>query len=131
MALTDKHFSGLLAVRSDLADFQQVGDRHAQRLGLTHVQHHVLLSLRAHPHPAGPRIADVARALAIASPSAVELIARMATAGLLQRMPDPSDRRATRLRLTAFGERVLHQLGENHLPRLRELTSRAVTLLTD
>jgi DNA-binding MarR family transcriptional regulator len=131
LALADRHVAGLLAVRSDLADFERLGQLEAHPLGLTHVQHHVLLSLGGHPHPTGPRIADVARALGVASPSAVELVARMTTAGLLARLPDPADRRATRLHLTALGERLLHQLGENHLPRLRALTARAVTLLVE
>ncbi len=131
MALADRHLHGLLAVRSDLAEFQRAGDSDARPLGLTHVQHHVLLSLRGHPHPAGPRVGDVARALGIAGPSAVELVTKMAAAGLLQRLPDAQDRRATRLRLTALGERLMHELGEAHLPRLRGLTARAVTLLAD
>lgn len=131
MALTDRHFAALLAVRSDLAEFDSLGEREARVLGLTHVQSHVLLGLRAHGHPVGPRVADVARALRIASPSAVELVTRLATAGLLQRLPDPTDRRASRLRLTDLGERVMHQLSESHLPRLRDLSARAASSLAE
>ena len=131
MALAERHLHGLLAVRSDIAQFQQLGDSDARPLGLTHVQHHVLLTLRGHPHQAGPRVGDVARTLGIAAPSAVELVTRMAAAGLLQRLPDVEDRRATRLRLTHLGERLMHELGEGHLPRLRGLATRAVTLLAD
>jgi len=98
---------------------------------LSHVQHHVLLSVRGHPLQVGPRVADVAQALRIASPSAVELIARLVRAGLVQRHPDPQDRRATRLALSELGDRVVHQLSQDHLPRLRELTSRAAALLHD
>jgi len=53
----------------------------------------------------------------------------MATAGLLQRLPDTEDRRATRPRLTRLGKRLIYELGEAHLPRLRRLVARAVTLL--
>jgi len=131
MVLKDRHFAGLLAVRSDLAEFNSGGERLAQQLGLSHVQHHVLLSVRGDPLQVGPRVADVARALSIASPSAVELIARLVRAGLVQRQPDPTDRRATRLRLTELGDRAVHQLSQDHLPQLRELTSRATALLND
>ena len=131
MALKERHLLGLLAVRSEIAQFQQAGDSQARPLGLTHVQHHVLLSLRGHPHEVGPRVGDVARTLGIAGPSAVELVARMAAAGLLQRLPDADDRRATRLRLTRLGERLMHELGEGHLPHLRGLAGRAVSLLAD
>jgi len=119
MVLNDRHFAGLLAVRSDLAEFNSGGERLAQQLGLSHVQHHVLLSVRGDPLQVGPRVADVARALSIAR------------AGLVQRQPDPTDRRATRLRLTELGDRAVHQLSQDHLPQLRELTSRATALLND
>ncbi len=129
--LSDRHYAGLLAVRSAIASFERAGEREARSAGLTHVQHHALLTLRSHPEQAGPRVADIAHALGVASPSAVELVARMVTAGLLTRRPDPDDGRATRLRLTELGERLMHQLSESHLPRLRELTSRGVHLLAD
>ncbi len=87
--------------------------------------------MRGHPHPAGPRVAEVARALGIASPSAVELVARLNRAGLLERASDAIDRRAIRLRLSGPGDSALRQLSENHLPRLRDLTARAITLLGD
>lgn len=129
--LTDRHLAGLLAVRSAIATFERTGEREARSAGLTHVQHHALLTLRSHPEQAGPRVADIAHALGVASPSAVELVARMVAAGLLLRRPDPGDGRVTRLRLTELGERLMHQLGEAHLPRLRDLTTRGVDLLTD
>lgn len=130
-ALTDRHFAGLLAVRSAIATFERTGEREARTAGLTHVQHHVLLTLRGHPEEVGPRVTDIAQALGVASPSAVELVARMVSAGLLSRRPDAGDGRATRLRLTERGERLMHQLSETHLPRLRELTTRGTTLLAD
>ncbi len=129
--IPDRHLAGLLTVRNGIAAFEGTGSREARSAGLTHVQHHVLLALRGHPEPDGARVADIAHALSIASPSAVELVARMVAAELLTRRPDPRDRRATRLQLTRLGERLMHQLGEAHLPRLRELTSRGVVLLAD
>lgn len=129
--LTDRHLAGLLAVRSAIAAFERTGDREARSAGLTHVQHHALLTLRGHREQAGARVTDIAHALGVSSPSAVELVARMVAAGLLSRRPDSSDGRVTRLRLTELGDRLMHQLGETHLPRLRELTSRGATLLAD
>ncbi len=131
MVLTDRHFVGLLAVRSDLAEFHSGAERLAQQQGLSHAQHHVLLCVRGHRLPVGPRVTEVARALSITSPSAVELVARLVRAGFLQRQPDPTDRRATRLHLTEVGAQAVHQLSQDHLPRLRDLTSRAGALLSD
>jgi len=129
--LTERHFAGLLAVRSGIAVFEQLGERDARALGTTHTQQHVLLSVRSHPDPAGPTVKDVAAALGVASPSAVELIARMVTGNLLERDRDPADGRVTRLKLTPLGEQLLHQLAEAHLPRLRQLVRRGVDHLAD
>ena len=131
VVLTDRHFAGLLAVRSAIAEFERTGEREARSAGLTHVQHHALLTLRGHGEQIGPRVADVAHSLGISSPSAVELVARMVSAGLLSRRPDLDDGRVTRLRLTELGERLMHQLSQAHLPRLRELTTRGVQHLAE
>jgi DNA-binding MarR family transcriptional regulator len=129
--LTEHHFGGLLSVRSGIAAFERLGERDARALGTTHTQHHVLLTLRGHADPAGATVKDVAAALGVASPSAVELITRMGTAGLLERHADSRDARVTRLTLTSLGEQLLHQLAESHLPRLRQLVTRGVDQLAD
>ncbi len=131
VVLTDRHFAGLLAVRSAIAEFERTGEREARAAGLTHVQHHALLTLRGHGEQIGPRVADIAHSLGISSPSAVELVARMVSAGLLSRRADPDDGRVTRLRLTELGDRMMHQLSQAHLPRLRELTTRGVHHLAE
>lgn len=130
--LTDRHFAGLLGVRTGIAVFERISEREARVAGTTHAQHHVLLALRGHGDPVNaPTVKDIAAALRVASPSAVELIGRMVGAGLLERYAHAADGRRTRLQLTALGERLLHELSEAHLPRLRELTRRGVDLLKD
>ncbi len=133
--LTDRHYAGMLAVRTGLAAFVQRSEREARLAGTTHAQHHVMLALRGRPDDDGPTAApsvkDIATALGIASPSAVELIARMVGAGLLRRHEDPADRRVTRMRLTELGEKLLRQLSEAHMPRLRELHRTNVELLAE
>ncbi len=131
MALTDRHYTGLLAARTGMAAFVQSSERDARAAGTTHAQHHVLLALRGHPDPAGPTVKDIAAALGVASPSAVELVARMVGGGLLRRQDDPTDARLTRLKLTELGEQVLHSLSEDHLARFRELHHANSTHLAD
>ncbi len=128
--LTDRHFAGMLGVRSAIAIFERTGEREARLAGATHAQHHVLLALRGH-RETPPTVKDVAAALGVASPSAVELIARMVGAGLLERRSDGRDARVTRLHLTVLGQRLVAELSEGHLPRLRELTRRGVELLRE
>jgi DNA-binding MarR family transcriptional regulator len=130
--LTDRHFAGLLGVRTGIAVFEKLSEREARAAGASHVQHHVLLALRGHPDPVhGPTVKDVAVALGVSSPSAVELISRMVGAGLLERYADETDARLTRVGLTALGQRLVNELSELHLPRLRELTRHGVELLND
>ncbi len=130
--LTDRHFAGMLGLRSAIAIFERTGEREARAAGATHAQHHVLLALRGHrDREDAPTVKDVAAALGVASPSAVELIGRMVGAGLLERRSDGRDARVTRLHLTVLGQRLVAELSEGHLPRLRELTRRGVELLRE
>lgn len=128
--LTNKHLAGLLGARSALAAFTQTSEREARSAGTTHAQHHVMLAVHGDA-PQGPTVKDVASALGVSSPSAVELISRMVGAGLIDRNPDPADGRVTRLRLTRLGRRLMHQLSDTHLPRLRDLHVRNLELLSE
>ena len=52
---------------------------------------------------AGLRIGDVARALVVAPNTASTLVAQLAAAGLVERLPDGEDRRVARLAVTPAG----------------------------
>lgn len=129
--LTDRHLSRLLGARTGLAGFIQRSERDARVVGTTHAQHHVMLALNGSEDPDGPTVKEVASALGVSSPSAVELISRMVGAGLLDRGIDSADGRVTRLRLTRLGRKLLLQLSETHLPRLRDLHIRNLELLSE
>jgi DNA-binding MarR family transcriptional regulator len=88
-----------------------------------------MLALNGNDHDNGSTVKEVATALGVSSPSAVELISRMVGAGLLDRGTDPKDGRVTRLHLTRLGRKLMHQLSETHLPRLRDLHVRNLELL--
>jgi DNA-binding MarR family transcriptional regulator len=56
----------------------------------------------------GPlRVSELAAREAITQPGVTLLVHRLAEAGLAERVPDPSDRRATLVRITASGTAVL------------------------
>lgn len=57
-----------------------------------------------------PRLGDVAKALHIAPRSATEVVDRLEERGLVERVPDANDRRATCVRLTADGARTVREL---------------------
>jgi DNA-binding MarR family transcriptional regulator len=91
--------------------------------GLTPAQHQLLLAVRGHPEPAGPTIRDEAGYLFLRHHSAVELVDRAHSAGLVERRTDPADARAVRLGLTALGKNRLDKLATAHLKELARLES--------
>ncbi|WNG22312.1 MarR family transcriptional regulator [Cystobacter fuscus] len=61
--------------------------------------------------------AEIAQRTHVEQPTAAALLQRMDKAGLIEKSPDPSDRRATRIRLSARAEKLL--------PRALELLGRS------
>ncbi|MGW0173158.1 MarR family winged helix-turn-helix transcriptional regulator [Rhodococcus sp. NPDC003322] len=57
-----------------------------------------------------PRLGDVAKALRIAPRSATEVVDRLQDRGLVERIPDALDRRATCVQLTEDGRRTVRDL---------------------
>lgn len=56
------------------------------------------------------RLGVVAKSLRIVPRSATEVVDRLESRGLTERLPDPADRRAVCVRLTADGRRILAEL---------------------
>jgi DNA-binding MarR family transcriptional regulator len=121
--LADSDFGRLLAFRVALRRFQRWGEDQARAAGLTHVQHQLLVAVKGHPGPVPPTVGDLATYLLLRPHSAVELVDRAATAGLVQREPDPADGRLVRVRLTGAGDQILCDLTRAHLDRLHGLAA--------
>lgn len=74
----------------------------------------------------GPRtLGELARAEGVRPPTMTRLVQGLARDGLVERAPDPSDRRLVRLRATADGERVLR---EGRQRRVAQLAAALATL---
>jgi DNA-binding MarR family transcriptional regulator len=127
--LTDNDYARLLTVRTALRRFERWSADQASTHGLTASQHQLLLAVRGHPEPQGPTVRQVAEYLLIKHHSAVELIDRAVSGGLIERMPDADDHRAVRLRLTRSGERMVEELAGVHLDELAELTPLLTSLI--
>jgi len=123
MALPDAAYVRLLALRTGLRRFEHWSAEQARAAGLTPVQHQLLLAVRGHGDARGPTIGDVAGALLLRHHSAVGLVDRAATAGLVTRTRDPNDHRQVRLHLTPEGARRLERLSALHLAELSRLAS--------
>jgi len=126
--LTDDDYERLLAFRTDLRRFLRWSEQAAAAAGLTPAQHQLLLAVRGNPDPSGPTIGDVADALLLRHHSAVGLVDRAVTAGLVRRVPDAHDHRVVRLELTSRGARSLDRLAQAHLTELADLAPHLVGL---
>jgi len=119
--LSERQYRDLLAFRVALRRFNRWSEDQARAAGLTHAQHQLLLAVRAHADPRGPTIGEVADYLLLRHHSAVELIDRAATAGVIERGRDDDDARVVRLALTPLGAERIAQLTALHLEELRRL----------
>ena len=114
-------FAALLRFRTALRQFNRWSEEQAALVGLTHVQHQLLLAVRGHADARGPTISDTAEYLLVRHHSVVELATRVEAMGFLERRTDEDDGRVVRLRLTAAGEDRIRALTEVHVRELRSL----------
>jgi DNA-binding MarR family transcriptional regulator len=128
--VTRQDFQRLLEFRVALREFQRWSEDQAEAAGLTHVQHQLLVAIKGHPGNQPPTVGDLAGYLLLRPHSTVELIDRAEAAGLVERVPDDSDGRVVRVRLTKDGDRTVHRLARAHLDRLHELAAVLDDLVT-
>jgi DNA-binding MarR family transcriptional regulator len=100
--------------------FLEFSENAARTFGLTPRQHQALLAIKG--FPAGrATITDLAERLRIRHHSAVELVDRLAKAGLVSRRFDARDHRRVLLCLTDLAENYLAELSATHLEELARL----------
>ena len=121
MALEQTDFEHLLELRTGLRRFLHWSEQQARAAGLTPAKHQLLLAVKGHPDPAGPTIGDIADSLVLRHHSAVGLVDRAVSDGLVKRTADPGNRSAVRVTLTKQGEAKLDALADAHLEELAHL----------
>lgn len=118
--LTLEDYQRLAAFRLALRRFIALTEANARKAGLTPQQHQALLSIKgANPDRQELSIGELADHLLLRNHSAVELVERLAKAGLVERSPSPRDRRRVLLRVTAHGEALLDEVSGASLAELR------------
>ena len=120
--LSDDDYWRLLEFRTAIRKFLKYSRTQASQLGLTPTQHQLLLAVRGHPGRNGPTIGDVADCLLIRHHSAVELINRAESSGLVRRKRDNDDHRVVRLSLTRTGAAKLERISRANLGELGRLS---------
>jgi DNA-binding MarR family transcriptional regulator len=118
----DRHdYRTLSEFRHLLQRFLAFSQAAASEAGLAPRQHQALLAIKGFPRDGYPTIQDLAERLCIQHHSAVELVDRLAEAGLVERRHDPDDRRRVLLDLTPAAEQRLESLSAIHLDELQRL----------
>jgi DNA-binding MarR family transcriptional regulator len=107
-------------------EFSQAAARHA---GLTPRQHQALLAIKGFAAEEGPTVGELAERLCIRHHSAVELVDRLAAAGLCIRLHDQADRRRVILCLTQAADDRLAGLAAIHLEELRAVRPALLQIL--
>jgi DNA-binding MarR family transcriptional regulator len=74
--------------------------------------------------PEGLRITELGADVLLTQPGMSRLVARLETRGLVQRVADPEDARAFRIRLTAAGVATQRRIGRAHARHVAEAMTR-------
>lgn len=128
MTLDQADFEHLLELRTGLRRFLRWSEEQAKAVGLTPAKHQLLLAIRGHPDPAGPTIGEIADYLVLRHHSAVGLVDRAVSDGLVKRTADPDSKSVVRVTLTETGEEKLDTLAETHIQELKHLAPTMQTL---
>jgi len=74
--------------------------------------------------PEGLRITELGEDVLLTQPGMSRLVARLEARGLVQRVDDPDDARACRIRLTASGVAAQRRIGRTHARHVTEAMTR-------
>ncbi len=129
--LTPVEYRALARFRHALRVFLRFSEDAARASGLTPSQHQLLLAIKGFAGPGPPSVSDVADALQLRLHSAVELVQRAETAGLVHRHPDPADGRRHLLNLTPAGEAHLSRLSRLHRQELQRFRADMLEVLRE
>jgi DNA-binding MarR family transcriptional regulator len=127
--LDRRDYQTLAEFRHLLQRFLAFSETAAREAGLAPRQHQALLAIKGFPRDGGVTIHDLAERLCIRHHSAVELVDRLAEAGLVQRRHDPDDRRRVLLDLTRAAEQRLASLSAIHVDELQRLRPALLEIL--
>ena len=114
LGLVGRLFRSVQLADADLA-------RGLARHGLQPGWFDVLAALRRAGPPFELNPTELAAAMLVSSGGMTKRLDRLADGGLVERRPDPGDRRATRIRLTRRGKTLVDKAIDEHLERQREL----------
>jgi DNA-binding MarR family transcriptional regulator len=119
--LSKAEYERIAAFRYVLRQFLRFSEQAAQSVGLTPQQHQALLAIKGFPERDYLLIGELAERLQIEPHSAVGLVNRLASRGLVERQPAATDRRQVYVSLTPQGTEILDRLTRIHREELRRI----------
>jgi len=117
--ISDTDYRALAELRYRIRHFIQEGDAAAQRSNLEPQQYLMLLAIRGLPQGAVATISTLAERMALKHHSAVELIDRLETHGLVHRSRSEGDKREVRVSLLPQGSKLLDRVARERLSELK------------
>jgi DNA-binding MarR family transcriptional regulator len=119
--LTTRDYAQLASFRHALRGFLHFSEAAAAEEGLTSQHYQAMLILRGWPDGQLVSINDLAQQLLIKHNSAVGLVDRLASEGLVVRELSSVDRRKVELHLSSRGRQVLAKLAAMHRSELQRI----------
>jgi DNA-binding MarR family transcriptional regulator len=116
--------------RFEIRRFLHTSERLVRNAGLEPQQHQALLAIKGLPPHRVASVGVLAERLLVQHHSAVELVNRLETKGMLRRARGSDDRRSVLLVLTRRGEKLLKQLALAHRAELKTARSKLLQALT-
>jgi DNA-binding MarR family transcriptional regulator len=117
MTLETEQYQGLAGFRLALRQFVAASEKLSRAAGITQQQYQALLAIKSNTDGAFT-MGDLAEQLLLTHHATVQLVDRLAKAGLAMRRPAPEDRRSVHVLLTPEGEALLGDLAAQHLQEL-------------
>ena len=110
--MTDPDADGLLAEQllRLTRRVHRIQKRHLEPVGITPAQGRLLRVVAHYAADAPPRMADIAARLEVVPRQVTTLVDGLEAAGCVLRVPDPANRRVTRIQLTEAGRATLRRL---------------------
>ena len=122
-------YLALADFRFEIRRFLHSSERIVRAAGLEPQQHQALLAIKGLPAHRVATVGVLAERLLVQHHSAVELVNRLETKGLLRRARGADDRRSVLLTLTRRGEKLLKQLALTHRAELKTARSKLLQAL--
>lgn len=127
--VSQDEYETLAAFRYHLRQFLHFSEEAAQQVGLTPQQHQAMLTIKGFPGRDYVTIGELAEWLQIKHHSAVGLVNRLVTQGLVTRIAGTEDRRQVYISLTEYGLELLSKLTAAHKAEIRRIRTTLETLM--